>query len=305
MKIIKPSEKVVKEYLDKWGNLESYVLQESSLKKLFTKTYPLNNNMDEVLIKVCSLNDFYSTNIFSPFKVAKHIVSLKIDLRLEKNDLELVNDIAKVKVNDKKEINFYSFATKYCSHHKPTIYPIYDSFVDKLLMYFKKSDKFSAFKNPDLKNYSRYREILIDFQNFYSLQNFNLKEIDKYLWQAGKDYFPVNYKKTKKTEISNIWNGYCPESLLKGKKVRMRLNHWDFYESEQTGLQICVLDGFFAVILNFRGEGKFRTTISYGHEIAKDQFLCPQNIDKFPFNKPPTVFNESEEINNYIENIKK
>lgn len=106
-------------------------------------------------------------------------------------------------------------------------------------------------------------------------------------------------------EISNQWNGYCPESLLKGKKIKMRLNHWDFYESEETGLQICVLDGFFAVILNFRGEGKFRSPISYGHEIAKDQFLCPQNIDRFPFNNPSTIFNESDEIKNYIENIKK
>ena len=197
MKIIRPSEKVVIEYLDKWDNLENYVLQESSLKKLFTRTYPLNNNMDEVLIKVCSLNDFYSTNIFSPFKVAKHIVSLKIDSRLENNDLELVNDIAKVKVNDKKEINFYSFATKYCSHHKPTIYPIYDSFVDKLLMYLKKRDRFSVFTNSDLKNYSRYKEILLDFQKFYFLENFSLKVIDKYLWQAGKDYFPKTYNNRK------------------------------------------------------------------------------------------------------------
>lgn len=305
MKIIRPSEEIVNEYLNKWDSLENYVLQESSLTKLFSETYPLNNDMDEVLIKVCSLNDFYSTNIFSPFKVAKHIVSLKIDSRLENNDLELVNDIAKVKVNDKKEINFYSFATKYCSHHKPTIYPIYDSFVDKLLMHYKKSDKFSTFRNSDLRNYSTYKEILIDFQNFYALENFNLKEIDKYLWQAGKDYFPVNYKTNKQIEISNSWNGYCPESLFKGKKIKMRLNHWDFYESEETGLQICVLDGFFAVILNFRGEGKFRETISYGHEIAKDQFLCPQNMDHFPFNDPPTIFNKSEEIKIYIENIKK
>lgn len=273
------------------------------LKKLFTKTYPLNNNMDEVLIKVCSLNDFYSTNIFSPFKVAEHIVSLKIDSRLENNDLELVNDIAKVKVNDTKEINFYSFATKYCSHHKPTIYPIYDSFVDKLLMYLKKSDKFSVFKNSDLKNYSRYNEILIDFMNFYSLENFNLKEIDKYLWQAGKEYFPMNYKTNKQTDISNMWDGYCPESMLRGKKVKMRLNHLDFYESEATGLQICVLDGFFAVILNFRGEGKFRETVSYGHDIAKGQFLCPQNTDSFPFNNPTILFDKSEEIIKFIENI--
>ena len=193
MKIIKPSENEIDKYLKKWDSLENYVLQESSLKKLFSVTYPLNIDMDDVLIKVCSLNDFYSTHIFSPFTVAKHIVALKIDERLKNEDLELVNDIAKIKVNGNKERNFYSFATKYCSHHKPTIYPMYDSFVEKLLMYFKKTDEFYKFKKEDLKNYTIYRSILIGFQQFYRLERYNLKEIDKYLWQAGKQYFPKRY----------------------------------------------------------------------------------------------------------------
>lgn len=193
MLINKPTVVEIGKYLEKWDTLDNYVLQESSLSKLFTQTYPLNNNMDDVLIKVCVLNDFYSTNIFSPFKVAKHIVDLKIDHRLNNEDLELVNDIAKVWVNRIKEINFYSFATKYCSHHKPTVYPIYDSFVEKLLMYFKKTDKFYDFKRSELKIYSRYKGILLNFQKFYGLEKYNLKEIDKYLWQAGKDYFPKKY----------------------------------------------------------------------------------------------------------------
>jgi hypothetical protein len=193
MNIKKPSAKLLKEYLKKWDSLENYVLQETSLKKLFTETYPENNEMDEVLIKVCSLNDFYSTNIFSPFILAKHIISLKIDERLTNNDLSLVNDIAKVTVSENKSINFYSFATKYCSHHKPKIYPIYDSYVEKLLMYLKKTDNFSKFKKNDLKIYSKYRNILLEFQKHYKLEKFDLKEIDRYLWQAGKDYFPKKY----------------------------------------------------------------------------------------------------------------
>lgn len=193
MKIITPSKDEIKKYLLMWDSLENYVLQENSLRKLFSETYPLNNEMDDVLIKVCSLNDFYSTNIFSPFIVAKHIVSLNIDERLNKNDLELVNDIAKVKVNRNKEINFYSFATKYCSHHKPIVYPIYDSYVEKLLIYLKKTDKFYNFNKDDLRNYSLYRNILIEFQKYYGLEMYNLKEIDKYLWQAGKEYFPKKY----------------------------------------------------------------------------------------------------------------
>jgi len=35
MKIIKPSDAVINGYLKKWDSLENYVLQESSLKKLF------------------------------------------------------------------------------------------------------------------------------------------------------------------------------------------------------------------------------------------------------------------------------
>lgn len=134
----KPSKSEIEKYLKLWDSLENYRLQESSLKKLFTKTYPLNDDLDEVLIKVCALNDFYSTSIYYPVQVAKHIVSLQLDKKLVIKDPKVVNEIASVQVKKDKLINYYSFATKYCSHHHPTLYPIYDSYVDKLLMHFKK-----------------------------------------------------------------------------------------------------------------------------------------------------------------------
>lgn len=197
--IARPSIDELEKYLKSWDDLENYVLQESSLEKLFLKTYPLNNDLDDVLIKVCSLNDFYSTNIFSPFSVAKHIVNLKIDEKLRSGDLDLVNILAEVKMNEGRIINFYSFATKYCSHHKPEFYPIYDSYVEKMLMYFKKENNFFDFKNEDLKQYSEFKNILMKFREYYGLEKYSLKEIDKYLWQAGKKYFPRNYKTKKLT----------------------------------------------------------------------------------------------------------
>lgn len=193
MEIITPSTEQVEHYLEKWDSLEHYVLQERSLRKLFTRTYPQNVEMDDVLIKVCSLNDYYSTNIFSPFAMARHIVDLNIDKRLSDEDFSLVNDIAVVSVNEVRSINFYSFATKYCSHHRPDNYPIYDSFVEKMLMYFKKKDKFYMFRRGDLKNYEEYLNILKKFTDFYGLSEFSLKQLDKYLWQAGKDFFPKKY----------------------------------------------------------------------------------------------------------------
>jgi len=189
----RPSRKEVEYYIDKWNSLENYAVQESSLKKLFTQTYPLNNNLDDVIIKVCALNDFYSTNIFSPFAIAKHIVSLKIDSYLAKDDLKIVDKIAEIKMNGGKIIHFYSFATKYCSHHKPLVYPIYDSYVDKLLVHFRNKDKFSNFSNTDLRTYPLYKNILMDFRKFYDLESFNLKQIDQYLWLVGKEYFPKKY----------------------------------------------------------------------------------------------------------------
>lgn len=191
--IKKPSPSVVHYYLKRWDSLDKYVAQESSLKKLFTKTYTKNSDLDEVLIKVCSLNDFYSTNIFDPIKVAKHIVSLSIDTRLKQSNPQLVNEIALVKVGQGKSKNFYSFATKYCSHHKPEHYPIYDSFVEKMLLHFRRVDKFSIFKKEDLRQYSEFIRILNDFKSHYGLDQFTLKEIDKYLWQDGKLKFPKSY----------------------------------------------------------------------------------------------------------------
>ncbi|MFA1412210.1 hypothetical protein ACDL16_05100, partial [Haemophilus influenzae] len=98
-------------------------------------------------------------------------------------DIELVRELGEVTIGGKEKY-FYSFATKYCSHHNPIAFPIYDSCVEQVLLYFNKVDKFSAFKRKDLKNYRKFKEVLIDFQRF------NLKELDLYLWLLGKEIFP-------------------------------------------------------------------------------------------------------------------
>lgn len=190
--IPQPNKKEVKKYLDKWDSLENYVLQENSLDKLFFKTYPNNTDINDILIKASSLNDFYSTNIFSIFPVAKHILELDIDKRLKENDTTLVNDIARVKINGIQK-NFYSFATKYCSHHNPKEFPIYDSFVEKCLMYFYKKDKFAEFSKNDLKDYTKFKKTLNSFKEYYNINMFDLKDLDRYLWQLGKEYFPKKY----------------------------------------------------------------------------------------------------------------
>ena len=111
-----PSSEQVEFYLQAWDELENYHLQEDALDKLFFQLCPENVEMSDILLKVAALNDFYSTNIFSVYPVAKHILSLDIDVRLESGDVTLVSDLQKVIING-VEKNFYSFSTKYCSHH--------------------------------------------------------------------------------------------------------------------------------------------------------------------------------------------
>ena len=192
--IPKPSAEEVEKYLKLWDSKENYVLQEKALNKLFLNTYPNNTNIEEILIKASTLNDFYSTNIFAIFPVAKHILNLKIDNRLKNKDETLVNDIANVSINGTTK-NFYSFSTKYCSHHDPINFPIYDSYVEKILLYFKAKDNFSNFTKTDLKNYQKFKSILIEFKKFYNIDSFNLKDIDRYIWQLGKAYFKNKYIK--------------------------------------------------------------------------------------------------------------
>lgn len=189
-----PSKKEVEKYLNKWKHRENTILHENALDKLFLETYPKNNDINEVLIKTSSLNDFYYTNIFSIIPVAKHIIEIKTDERLEKNDTSLVNDMANINISG-VEKNFYSFATKYCSRHNPKEFPIYDSYVDKCLMYFKRKDNFANFVKKDLKDYKKFKEILISFKKFYDIDEYDLKDIDMYLWQLGKEKFPKNYSK--------------------------------------------------------------------------------------------------------------
>lgn len=183
-----PSVKDAEWFLNYWGNLPSYSNQEKALDKLFMVLCPRNETIEDILIKCSSLNDFYSTNIFDIHTVAQHILSLHIDERLKNGDLSLVEDIANVEVNGKDHF-FYSFATKYCSHHQPDKYAIYDSYVENVLVSMNKRIPFTNFKREDMKDYSIYINVIRAFQKRFGLMDYSIKQLDQYIWQLGKWYF--------------------------------------------------------------------------------------------------------------------
>ena len=178
----------VESYLDQWTTLQKYVMQEAAVNLLFQQLCPKNSSLVEILLKVSALNDFYSTNIYDTHSVARHIHSLAVDTELGNDDLSLVDSIANVQFNGKVR-RIYSFATKYCSHHSPDTYPIYDSYVDEMLWHFRKRDLFADFKRRDMKHFPSFVGIISAFRSHYKLEKFSIKEIDIFLWLAGKHYF--------------------------------------------------------------------------------------------------------------------
>lgn len=199
-----PSVKDAQWFIDYWQELPSYTAQERALDKLFMELCPKNNRIEDVLIKCSALNDFYSTNIFGIHTLAEHILSLNIDKRLYQVDYTLIGDIAKVEVNGKEHC-FYSFATKYCSHHLPEKYAIYDNYVEKVLLTMNKKKPFANFKREDLKDYETYMGVIRGFSQHFGLTQFSIKQLDQYLWQLGKWYFNqygLTYKYYNREEAS-------------------------------------------------------------------------------------------------------
>lgn len=186
-----PSAKEIEKYLKKWKG-SNYDAQDRALDLLFKK-FPKNNNLDTVLLKACCVNKFYSTNIYDVYRVSQNIVSADTDKRLKANDITLVDSIASCEMSNGKKMDFYVFATKYChcSHKRDDVFPIYDKFAAKMLYELNNQYLFAGakFTKKSLENYAKYRKTLETLRNHFKLNKFTLKQIDIYLWQAGKEYF--------------------------------------------------------------------------------------------------------------------
>ncbi|HEB13489.1 MAG TPA: hypothetical protein ENI13_00740 [candidate division CPR3 bacterium] len=183
-----PTPELVEKYVLQFQNSERYYVSDQAIIKLFSH-FPENSHLEDILLKLSVINDLYSTNIYATFKMAKHIQRLKIDPELRKRSTAIVNKIAAFPITG-KTINFYSFATKYCNWHDQNGYPIYDYFVERIIVAYRKRDQFAAFRKVDLMDYARYKNVLEQFRLFYDLQQFTFKRLDKFLWLYGKEKFP-------------------------------------------------------------------------------------------------------------------
>ncbi|MFA7275881.1 MAG: hypothetical protein WC043_03660 [Pseudobdellovibrionaceae bacterium] len=186
-----PTPKEIKNYVKKWEKspeMRKYKLQEEILDFIFKNACRSNECWDSIFLKVSTLNKFYSTNIINTRAVADHVHSIKeFGFRVRKGDLNLVDDLSKVPGIEGRA--FRSFASKYCSRYNPEKFPIYDNLVRGMLISYQKKDNFHSapFKGDDLKDYKFFCEVIRQFRKFYGLEKYTLKEIDRFLWQLGKE----------------------------------------------------------------------------------------------------------------------
>lgn len=184
-----PSETELLRYKEQWNRLDDYVAHEIALSHIFRadEKFRLNTDLKYVIIKCSALNDFYSTNIYRIAPVARKITQIPdFDGRLAKGDVDLVEEIASV--DGRRN---YSFASKYCSHHQPELYPIYDRYVADVLVCLKKRfpDKLRFKDRNALKDYATFRNVIDMFMETFGLTEYTYKDVDQYLWQLGKDYY--------------------------------------------------------------------------------------------------------------------
>jgi len=191
MALRRPTAELVNAACDKF-DLDNFVIEEA-LNELFNQ-YQGNGSLPQVLLKVVSLNRLYSTQILAVMDVARHIHqnAKEIDFGLPTGSPLVVETIGKVTIGiTGKERYNYSFATKYCSWHNPTAYPIWDSRVDKYLWRLQKQDNFAPFfkTNADMWDYPKFVEVMTAFRKVYGLESFTFKETDKFLWS---EQIPIN-----------------------------------------------------------------------------------------------------------------
>ena len=190
LKIPCPQKSEVNKYLAIWNGVENLHKPEEALRKLFEGCHANNKDKKDVLIKVYALNNAYGVYMLSQVRMAKHIANQNIDENLRVGDLAIVDKIRTghgVLTKKGTEINFYSFATKYCSFHNSDKYPLFDSNVERALRYFKRHCPEFTFNNTELRIYEAFIGIIRKLQETFDLQGFSLRDIDKYLYLVGRE----------------------------------------------------------------------------------------------------------------------
>jgi hypothetical protein len=189
-----PTVALVQKYVSIYRGEPDSVASDNALDLLIT-TFPRNDKLEEVFLKVAAVNQIYrggiqkesNSRVDPIYQVAKRISELDADVKLEQGSLELATEMAYGKIQGVK--NRYVFATKYCHWHRPDIYSISDGNATELIWRYQQQERFARGKagfpkKGDVEsNYRVYKEVIDQFVNNYNLNGISYRELDKFLWR--------------------------------------------------------------------------------------------------------------------------
>ncbi len=206
-------------YLQRVTKLQRYAPEEVALRQLFTQTYPANKSINEILIKVIALDSSYSTNLrrFSSISAMAEVIKdiNDFDVRLAQGDHTLVDEMCSKMQSLENEIDPnvrypkpFSFATKYCCNHNEDDFPIYDSFVAKVITRYQRTEAFlpagdvlrnrwdEAYRMDGIISKEEalkvsYADLFVPivtrFRDTYC-KTLSYRQLDRFLWLLGKEY---------------------------------------------------------------------------------------------------------------------
>lgn len=178
---MKSFEKALKKYLDIFSGQERYFINDVRTRELFMKS-PLNTNEDDIRTKLSAMNDNAELRqVANVGDVVKHILDLKIDERLGRGDLSLVEDLAKI-ASEGKSYFLLNFASTYCNFHRPDLFPIYS---EQHFGFYKEyiKEHHLGVDAEKLNTYVVFAKVLNDLIARYGLKGkMNYLEMRKFGW---------------------------------------------------------------------------------------------------------------------------
>ncbi len=179
-----PTVQAVKEALNAFS--AEYEVDERALSEL-VRLFPRHDDAACVLLKVMAVNALYSTTVYAFKSLAKVMHENKelLDQWIDAGDLRAFDVIEFLDIPGQKVRSRFSFASKYLAWHKPDVYPIYDSRVDRYITALTK-DMNLPFPSSARWKYPDFVKIVNDIRTLYGLNQFTYKQLDAFFFLEGE-----------------------------------------------------------------------------------------------------------------------
>ena len=192
-------QRILQPYLNDFSQEEGY-FDDDEKRIAYFRQNPANEDAKEVVLKISTMEHHQIDQIIQNRQVmADHITSLRVDKALRQGSPEIVADIAHLEMRGKSYF-LYSFATRFCNWHSMEAYPIYDLNIHQLLSTYWQEVHQENLLTDALYQYPHFKELMTTFRQEMDMENFNFKEVDKFVWIYGdhilRDFVSLQTKPT-------------------------------------------------------------------------------------------------------------